>query len=164
MVTTAVFDVTWPLVVVEVLVTLVLVLFVCSATAVMLTWPLFVVGTDAGARYTPICSSVLRETIVPTVSLPPTIPFTSQVTTVLTVEVVVVFVRFTVAVNSVVSPMPTDALVGVIEIEEIKMAPFPPQPETQARQTSVTQAQLKAENALELFRRRDRIRLYTRNI
>jgi hypothetical protein len=37
-------------------------------------------------------------------------------------------------------------------MEEIKVAPFPPQPETQATQTSVRQAQVKAEMAVKLFR------------
>ena len=49
-VTTAVLDVTSPVVVVEVFVTLVLVLVSCSATAVIFTAPLFVEGTAAGAR------------------------------------------------------------------------------------------------------------------
>ena len=90
--------------------------------------------------------------MVPIESLPPAIPFTSHVTAVLTLEVEVVFVRFTVAVNSVVSPMPTDAEVGVIEMDEIAVAPLPPQPETHIKQTEARQIQVKAEKAQELFR------------
>jgi hypothetical protein len=48
-VTTAVFEVTVPMVLLVVLVVLVVVVLVCCATAVIFTCPLFVEGTTAGA-------------------------------------------------------------------------------------------------------------------
>ncbi len=56
--------------------------------------------------------------------LPPTIPFTSQVTAVL-VEVVVL-VRLTTAVKSVCAPGLTVAEAGVIETEVTVAVPLPP--------------------------------------
>jgi hypothetical protein len=73
--------------------------------------------------------SVVDETIVPVLELPPTTPFTSQVTAVLVVLVVVVLVRFTTAVKSACAPGLTVAEVGVMETDDTVTAPFPPHPE-----------------------------------
>ena len=91
------------------------------AVAVMLTCPLFVVGTTLGAVYTPTCASVVEGTIVPNVELPPAVPFTSHVTAVL-VEIVppvevVVALRLTVALNSNCELRGTDAVVGAMLID-----------------------------------------------
>lgn len=74
----------------------------------------------------PTWTSVGEEVIVPRVELPPTVPFTSQVTavSVLTVE----FIRLTTAVKSVWALSATLAEGGVMEIDEI-FVELPPQAE-----------------------------------
>lgn len=64
--------------------------------------------------------------IVPMLALPPATPFTSQVTAVLVVDVVVVLARFTVAVKSVWAPGATVAADGEIVTELTVVAPEPP--------------------------------------
>jgi hypothetical protein len=62
---------------------------------------------------------------------PPTMPFTSQVTAVLTDVVVVVFERFTTAVKSVCAPRLTVAVDGVMETEvTVTVVLPPPHPES----------------------------------
>ena len=65
----------------------------------------------------PTCTSALSATIVPFVELPPATPFTSHVTAVLVLVVVVEFERFTTAVNCVIPLIGTVAVVGVIATE-----------------------------------------------
>ena len=73
----------------------------------------------------PTSGSVVEATIVPTVVLPPAVPFTSQTTAVSVV--VVEFCRLTVAVNSDSVPICTLAEVGEIAIEDIFPVLDPPQ-------------------------------------
>ena len=61
---------------------------------------------------------------------PPATPFTSQVTAVLVLVVVLVLLRFTVAVKSACVPGATVADAGVIVTELTVARPEPPQPDT----------------------------------
>ena len=72
----------------------------------------------------PTWLSVVDDLIVPILALPPTIPFTSQVTAVL-VEVVA-FVRSTTAEKSACDPGVIESAVGVIETAVTVVAPLPP--------------------------------------
>jgi hypothetical protein len=114
---TAVFDVTNVLLVVEP--------GVCGVVAVIFTSPFVVVGTTAGAVYTPTSVSVVDAPMVPSVELPPAVPFTYHV-----IVVVVVLLdeleRVTCAVNSVVVLIATVTVVG--EITTFVTCTVPPPP------------------------------------
>jgi hypothetical protein len=98
----------------------------CGASAVMFTTPLLVLGVAAGAVYTPTCTDRVDETMVPTWEFPPATPFTYQVTAVFVVDVLVVFARFTVALNCSCVFSATVAVVGVISIDVTLICPLPP--------------------------------------
>jgi len=75
--------------------------------------------------------SLLEETIVPIDVLPPTVPFTSQVTVVVVAMVVLLLLfRLTVAVKFVCPPRFTVAEEGEMATEFTVIAPDPLHPET----------------------------------
>ena len=99
----------------------------CCATAVMLTWPTTLVpvlGTAAGAVYTPTSASTVEGTIAPRVGLPPAVPFTSQVRVV--VVEVLELLSLTTAVKSVCVLMGTVIEVGSMATELTVVEPLPP--------------------------------------
>jgi hypothetical protein len=75
--------------------------------------------------------SVLEETIVPIEVLPPTVPFTSQVTVVVVAMFeLLLLLRLTVAVKFVCAPRATVAELGEMETEFTVTTPDPLHPET----------------------------------
>ena len=71
--------------------------------------------------------------MVPMVEFPPATPFTSHVTAVLVLVVVLLLARFTVAVKSACVPGATVADEGVIETDVTVVALEPPQPDTEMK-------------------------------